>query len=110
MEPRPPGPPASRCWTRPLHSDWLSELLVGAATFEHPIEDWGRGGGLGGQVVCHCILRAWDVSQVQDFEVLFQLTHTEQVSCQLGVVVAALPPDLLYDELGVSFYKEPSNS
>jgi hypothetical protein len=78
--------------------------------FEHPVRGWGRGGGLGRQVICHCVLRTRDVSQVQDFEVLFQLTRTEQIGYQLGVVVAALPPDLLYYELGVSFYKEPSNS
>jgi hypothetical protein len=78
--------------------------------FEHPVGDWGRGGGLGGQVVCHCVLCARDVPQVQDFEVLFQLTHTKQIGCQLGVVTAALPPNLPYDELGVSSYKELSNS
>jgi hypothetical protein len=77
--------------------------------FKHPVRDRGRGGGLGRQVVCHCVLHAWDVSQVQDFEVLFQLTCTKQVGYQLGVIAAALPPDLLYDELGVSFYEESSN-
>jgi hypothetical protein len=78
--------------------------------FEHPVRGRGRGGGLGRQVICHCVLRAWDVPQVQDFKVLFYLTRTEQIGCQLGVVAAALPPDLLYYELGVSFYKESSNS
>jgi hypothetical protein len=52
--------------------------------FKHSVRDQGRGGGLGGQVVCHCVLCTGDVSQVQDFEVLFQLMRMEQVGCQLG--------------------------
>jgi hypothetical protein len=90
-----------------LHGTRTAETVQ--PPFEHPVRDRGRGGGLGRLVICHCVLRAWDVPQVQDFEVLFQLTRTEQIGCQLQVVAAALPPNLFYDELGVSFYEESSN-
>jgi hypothetical protein len=50
-----------------------------------------------------------NVLQVQDFKVLFQLTHVEQIGGQLGVVATSLSLDLLDDELRASFHKELLN-
>jgi hypothetical protein len=44
--------------------------------------------------------------QFQHIEVLLQLPHVDEVSCELGIVAATLPPDLPDDELGVSFDQE----
>jgi hypothetical protein len=44
--------------------------------------------------------------QFQYLEVLLQLPHMDEVSCELGFVATALPPDLLDDELGVSLDQE----
>jgi hypothetical protein len=50
-----------------------------------------------------------NVLQVQDFKVLFQLTHVEQIGGQLGIVATSLSLDLLDDELRASFHKELLN-
>ena len=47
--------------------------------------------------------------QFQYVEVLLQLPHLDEVCCELGLVAAALAPDLLDDELGVSFHQELSD-
>jgi hypothetical protein len=44
--------------------------------------------------------------QFQHIKVLLQLPHMDEVSCELGIVAATLPPDLPDDELGVSFDQE----
>jgi hypothetical protein len=49
------------------------------------------------------------VVQVQDIEILFQLSDMEQVRRQLWVIVAAFTLDLLDDELGVTLHKQLSN-
>jgi hypothetical protein len=45
------------------------------------------------------------VVQIQDIEVLCQPLSVDQVGGQLGIIAAALPFDLLDDELGVAFHK-----
>jgi hypothetical protein len=44
--------------------------------------------------------------QFQHIEVLLQLPHTDEVGCELGIIAAALPPDLPDNELRVSFDQE----
>jgi hypothetical protein len=48
----------------------------------------------------------WNVLQFQCVEVLLQLSHVEEVCCELGTVATTLPPDLPDDELGVSLDQE----
>jgi hypothetical protein len=40
-------------------------------SFQHPIWNWCQGGGLGWQVISHCILHAGNVLPVQGLKVLF---------------------------------------
>jgi hypothetical protein len=47
--------------------------------------------------------------QVQDFEILFQLSDMEQVHNQLRVIAAAFTLDLLDDELGMTHHKKLSD-
>jgi hypothetical protein len=47
--------------------------------------------------------------QFQHIKVLLQLPHMDEVSCELGIVVATLRPDLPDDELGVPFEQELSD-
>jgi hypothetical protein len=44
--------------------------------------------------------------QFQHIEILLELPHMDEVSCELGIVTATLPPDLPDDELGISFDQE----
>jgi hypothetical protein len=46
------------------------------------------------------------VLQFQHIEVLLQLSHVDEVCCELGIVATALPTDLIDDELGMSFDQE----
>jgi hypothetical protein len=43
--------------------------------------------------------------QIQDFKVLRQLLSMDQIGNQLGIIPAALPFNLLDDELGVAFHE-----
>jgi hypothetical protein len=44
--------------------------------------------------------------QFQGREVLFQLPYMEEVRCELGLVAATFPVDLLDDQLGVPLHEE----
>jgi hypothetical protein len=44
--------------------------------------------------------------QIQDIKVLHQLLIMDQVGSQIGIIVAALPFDLLDDELRVAFHEQ----
>jgi len=44
--------------------------------------------------------------QFQGDEVLLELPHMNEVCRELGIVAAALPSDLLDDQLGVSFHQK----
>jgi hypothetical protein len=44
--------------------------------------------------------------QFQHIEILLELPDMDEISCELGIVTATLPPDLPDDELGVSFDQE----
>jgi hypothetical protein len=53
----------------------------------------------------HFVIRTRDVMQIQDFKVLHQLLSMDQIGSQLGIIAAALPFDLLDDELGVASHE-----
>jgi hypothetical protein len=44
--------------------------------------------------------------QFQGVEVFLELPHMDEVCHELGFVAAALPPDLLDDQLGIPFHQE----
>ena len=48
--------------------------------------------------------------QVQGVEVLLELPHVNEVCRELGIVAAAIPPDLLDDQLRISLHQELPDS
>ena len=44
--------------------------------------------------------------QFQGVEVLLELPHVNEVCYELGIVAAAIPPDLLDDQLRISLHQE----
>ena len=44
--------------------------------------------------------------QFQGIKVILELSHMNEVCRELGIVATTLPPDLLDDQLGVSFHQK----
>ena len=44
--------------------------------------------------------------QFQGVEVLLELPHVNEICRELGIVAAAIPPDLLDDQLRISLHQE----